>query len=322
VCSILKDSVIPPLEEFPPVTTATDDVQPITRPPADTPLPLPPTDLPVTVIENRLSWKWADFVEMWRFRETFFYLTLRDIRLRYKQTALGIGWSVFQPLATILVLVVFVGFLGNARGGMSQVEYVLFVIAGVIPWTFFDSAVRNAGNSLVSNERLVTRTYFPRVALPAANVFAALFDFSICLLLFALTAVGYAVFGTGVAFTWNLLLAPVVVLLLAILATGLGVFLSALVAAQRDFRFLITFGMQLWMFATPCIYLPPESYERWRWLLQFNPVFGLVYNFRASTLGTPLDWASLGIAATAAALAVVGGGIYFRRVERALSDTI
>jgi lipopolysaccharide transport system permease protein len=229
---------------------------------------------------------------------------------------------VFQPLATILVLVVFVGFLGNARGGMDRAEYVLFVIAGVIPWVFFDSGVRNAGNSLVSNERLVTRTYFPRVALPAANVFAALFDFLICLALFALVAIGYAVFGHGVTLSWQLLLAPVTIVLLAVLACGLGVFLSALVAAQRDFRFLITFGMQLWMFATPCIYLPPESYQNWLWLLRFNPVFGLVYNFRACVLGGPLDWLSLGVSAVAVVVAVVGGGIYFRRVERALSDTI
>lgn len=293
-----------------------------TTPSADTPPPV--EELPLTVIENRLGWSAADFVEMWRFRELFYYLTLRDIRLRYKQTALGVGWSVFQPLATILVLVVFVGFLGNARGGMDQAQYILFVIAGVIPWTFFDSGVRNAGNSLVSNERLVTKTYFPRVALPAANVFAALFDFVICLGLFAVIAIGYAVFGQGVTLTWQLLLAPVVVLLLALLACGLGIFLSALVAAQRDFRFLITFGMQLWMFATPCIYLPADTpqLQQWHWLLQFNPVYGLVYNFRACTLGLPLDWPSFGIAAVAAVLALVGGAIYFRRVERALSDTI
>lgn len=308
------------------MTSATDERPAVGTPPPDVTTPPPPDppaeDLPITVIENRLGWTWADFAEMWRFRELFFYLTLRDIRLRYKQTALGVGWSLFQPLATILVFVVFIGFLGNASGGMDRATYVLFVIAGVIPWNFFASAVQNAGGSLVSNERLVTRTYFPRVALPAANVFAAVFDFLICLGLFTLIAVGYAIAGIGVAPSWNLLMVPVVVLLAAGLATGLGIFLSALVAAQRDFRFLITFGIQLWMFATPCIYLPPEAYQKWKWLLQFNPVFGLVYNFRASVLGWELDWPSLGIAAAAMLLALVGGGIYFRRVERALSDTI
>jgi len=308
------------------VTSATDERSSAGSPVADVNTPPPPVtpadDLPVTVIENRLAWSWADFVEIWRFRELFFYLTLRDIRLRYKQTALGVGWSIFQPLATILVFVVFIGFLGNASGGMDRASYVLFVIAGVIPWNFFASAVQNAGGSLVSNERLVTRTYFPRVALPAANVFAALFDFHICLALFALITVGYAIAGISVVVTWNLLLAPVLVLLCAGLATGLGIFLSALIAAQRDFRFLITFGIQLWMFATPCIYLPPEAYQKWQWLLQFNPVFGLVYNFRACTLGGELDWPSLGIAAAATLVTLVGGGMYFRRVERALSDTI
>ncbi len=305
------------------MSAATDELPVTTAPTPEYPPPQV-EELPLTVVENRLAWSWADFVEMWRFRELFFYLTLRDIRLRYKQTALGVGWSVFQPLATILVLVVFVGFLGNASSGMDPAQYVLFVIAGVIPWTFFDSSVRNAGNSLVNNERLVTKTYFPRVALPAANVFAALFDFVICLGLFAVIATGYAIFGQGVTLTWQLLLAPVVVGLLALLACGLGMFLSALVASQRDFRFLITFGMQLWMFATPCIYLPADTktLKDWHLLLQLNPVYGLVYNFRACTLGLTMDWASLGIGAAAAVLSVVVGAIYFRRVERALSDTI
>ena len=292
-----------------------------TPPPAAT-LSAPPPAVPVhepplTVIDGRRGWSWADFQEMWRFRELFYYLTLRDIKLRYKQTVLGVGWSVFQPIATVLAFVVFIGILGNAKGGKTQAEYVLFVVAGVLPWTFFATSVTNAGNSLVGNERLVTRTYFPRIALPVANVFAALFDFVICL---ALLAVGLVVIG--VAPTWQLLMAPVVIGLLVILATAFGVFLSALIAAQRDFRFLLGFGMQLWMFATPCIYLPPERYEKWKWLLQFNPVFGLVYNFRACALGGELDWPSLGVAAGEAALVLVGGAMYFRRVERALSDTI
>jgi len=230
---------------------------------------------------------------------------------------------VFQPLATIIVFVVFLGNLGAAKGSMSQTEYIVFVMAGIIPWTFFASAVQNSGNSLINNERLVTKTYFPRLALPAANVFAAMFDFAICLCLFAVTVVGFFFAGVPVEITPQLLLAPVVVALLAMFATGVGVLLSALIASQRDFRFLITFGIQLWMFATPCIYLPPEKLsESTRLVLMFNPVYGFILNFRACTLGQPLDWLALGIAAAVSIAVFVFGLIYFRRVDRTLADTI
>lgn len=301
--------------------SVTTVAEPATPPAVDPPAP-PEPDLPLTVIDGRTNWSWDDVRELWRFRELFFYLTLRDIKLRYKQTVLGVGWSVFQPLATITVFVVFIGILGKAAEGV-QGSYTLFVIAGVVPWTFFSSGVMNAGNSLLNNERLVTKTYFPRLALPAANVFAALFDFTICLALFALVAVGYAVGGHRIPLTWQLALAPVIVGLLATLATGVGVLFSALIASQRDFRFLITFGMQLWMFATPCIYLPPHTLgPTARTLLQFNPVYGLILNFRASTLGLPLDWTALGVSAALAIGTLVFGLIYFRRVDRTLADTI
>jgi len=278
--------------------------------------PPPPPELAVTRIDSGLGWRWADAVEIWRFRELFFYLTLRDIRLRYKQTILGLGWSVFQPLATILVFVVFIGYMGKAAQGVEN--YTLFVMAGVLPWTFFASAVSNSGNSLVNNERLVTKTYFPRLALPAANVFAAFFDLGICLLLFAVAMALY-----GVAPTWRLALLPGIVLLLGMFAMGVGVFLSALIASQRDFRFLLNLGLQLWMFATPCIYLPTESIpEPARPWLPINPLYGLVANFRASTLGGEIDWVSLAVSAVATVVVFAFGLVYFRRVERTLADTI
>jgi len=281
----------------------------------------PPPELAVTRIDSSLGWRWADVVEIWRFRELFVMLTLRDIRLRYKQTILGLGWSVFQPLATILVFVVFIGYLGKASEGFARFDqYVLFVMAGVLPWTFFASAVLNSGNSLVNNERLVTKTYFPRLALPAANVFAAFFDLCINLVIFAVV-----VAIIRVEPSWKLLLLPVIVLLLGMFAMGVGVFLSALIASQRDFRFLLNLGLQLWMFATPCIYLrteslpDPETTQRW---LPLNPVYGLVVNFRACTLGSEIDWFSLGISALATFLTFAVSLVYFRRVERTLADTI
>ena len=306
------------------MTPSSTDVQPLT----DTPPPMPavrpkpdpvePAGGPLTVIENRGGWSVADFGELWRFRELFYYFTLRDIKLRYKQTVLGVGWSLFQPLATILVFVVFIGILGKAKGDMTQGNYLLFVVAGVLPWTFFATAVTNAGNSLVSNERLVSKTYFPRLTLPAANVLAALFDFSICIALMAVVMLGF-----GVAPTWQLVLLPPVLLVLVVLASGFGVLLSALIAAQRDFRFLLAFGVQLWMFATPCIYLPSDAYsEATRNLLTLNPVYGLILNFRAAVLGYPTDLYALGYSTVVAFVLLTASLIYFRRVDRTLADTI
>ena len=304
-----------------------DDVSALTQTPAparQTEQHVRPTDdRPLTRIDGRTSWAWIDVLEIWRFRELFYYLTLRDVKLRYKQTILGVGWSFFQPLATIIVFVLFVGVLGKARGDMGYGEYILYVMAGVIPWTFFASSVQNAGNSLLNNHTLVTKTYFPRLALPSANVFAALFDFAICLVLFAFSILGFAAFGQPVSVGPQLLLLPVVVVLLVLLALGLGIIFSALIAAQRDFRFLITFGIQLWMFATPCIYLPPGSYgETTKTILMVNPVYGLIANFRACALGQPLDWASFAVAAVLSLAVFAFALVYFRRVDRTLADTI
>ena len=285
-------------------------------PPVGGPPAAPPAEPPLTVIESRANWTVADLRELWRFRELFFYLTLRDLKVRYKQTILGVGWSVFQPLATLVVFVVFFGRMGRLSEGVA--DYTLFVLAGVLPWTFFANAVTNAGNSLVGNERLVTKTYFPRVLLPGSNVAAALFDFAIGL---ALMAVWLAV--AGVVPTWRLLLAPVCVLLLALTAFGVGSGLAALIATHRDFRYILGFGVQLWMFATPAIYLPPSAIgPRAQQVLPLNPAYGLILNFRASVLGEPIHWPALAVSAAVGLTAVAAGLWYFRRMESTLADTI
>ena len=286
---------------------------------ATTPLPVahsPPPEPPLTVVEARSHWSLADLREVWRFRELFYYLTLRDIKVRYKQTILGVGWSVFQPLATMLVFAVFIGWRGKAAEGVEN--YLLFVLAGVLPWVFFSNAVTNAANSLIANERLVTKTYFPRVLLPASNVGAALFDFVIGLVLLAIW-----VAIAGPAPTWQLLVAPLAILLLALTAFGFGTLLSALIATQRDFRYVLAFGMQLWMFATPCLYLPVTAFgptaRQW---LPLNPAYGLILNFRASVLGEEFDWVALGISTVVGLVILALVLVYFKRVDRTLADTL
>lgn len=298
-------------------------VEPIAEPSA-TPPPIgqldPAATQPLTVIEPKSAWAVADFGELWRARELLYYLTLRDIKLRYKQTILGFGWALFQPISMVIVFAVFIGWMGGAAKGEDPVAYVLFVLSGVLPWTFFATGATTAANSLVANERLVTKTYFPRLLLPMSCVGAAMFDFLIGLVLLA----GWAAFA-GVSLTGWLLFTPVVVLLLAMTSTGIGVLGSALIAAQRDFRHLIQFGMQLWMFATPCIYLRPEKYpfgESVRDWMAVNPAYGLILNFRNCVLGEPMDWPALAISSAIGLALLLVGVVYFHRVERTMADTI
>ena len=244
----------------------------VTPPPASTPATSLPPDAhhpepALTVIEGRNYWTMDDVREVIRYRELFFHLTLRDIKLRYKQTIFGVGWTVFQPLATVLVFAVFLGASGKLSEGVTNVSYTLFLLCGVLPWTYFANGTTNAANSLVGNERLVTKTFFPRVLLPASNIAAATFDFLIAMVILIVWMI-----VDGPAPTIRIVLAPFLVVLLSAFAFGLGTMLSALIATQRDFRYLLTFGMQLWMFATPCIYTPPAMLSpRTQMWLQLNP---------------------------------------------------
>ncbi|MFO0938491.1 MAG: ABC transporter permease [Gemmataceae bacterium] len=295
------------------VTPLPGAVQPSAKPVAG---PVSESEPLLTVIEPRGMWNFADVLELIRYRDLFYYLTLRDIKLRYKQTILGVGWSLFQPLATMAV---FALFIGNIAGLDKDIpNYSLFAFCAVLPWTFFSNSMINAGNSLLANERLVTKAYFPRVLMPMANVGAALFDFCVCMVLLAGLLVWYRVEPT-----WQLLLAPVAIGLIVVASTGVGVLLSALVVAQRDFKYLLSFGTQVWMFATPCIYLSPDKLgPRGHLLLPLNPAYGLIANFRACLLGTPIDWYSFIVSGTIAVLLLFIGLTYFRRVERSFADVI
>lgn len=290
-----------------------------------TPLPAkanaipPPAEPSLTVVEPRAGFTLSDLNELWRYRELGYYLILREMKLRYKQTILGVGWSLFQPIATVMVFVVFIGYMGKTAEGIPN--YVLHVLLGVLPWTYFASAINNAGNSLVANERLVTKVYFPRLLLPLSNVGSATVDFGVALGLVALV-MAYS----GVAPGWSIVFAPLVIGLIAMLAVGLGVLLSALIVAQRDFRYLLNFGIQLWMFATPCIYLGRHAIgPRGEQLLTLNPMYGLILCFRNLVLGHPMDahsWFALGMSAVMAVTLLLAGLVYFRRVERTFADTI
>lgn len=292
------------------------------------PIPAPPGDLPVTRIERQVGWQLVDLAELWRFRELLYFLTWRDVKIRYKQTALGIAWSVLQPLATMIV---FTLFLGRVVGTERRAEhYSLFVLAGILPWLFFANAIMAAGSSVVGNERLVTRIYFPRLVIPLSAVGASLIDFAVASVLLAGVMLWF-----GVAPSSGLLLVPAIVGMLLLLATGVGTLLAALTVAYRDVRYLMTFGIQLWMFATPTIYLPASAIgPRGRDFLPLNPAFGLIHAFREAVLDGGADgvsrvlgldaysWYALSVSSGTSLILLVVGCLYFRRVERGFADII
>ncbi|HEV3445105.1 MAG TPA: ABC transporter permease [Gemmataceae bacterium] len=280
---------------------------------------VPRSALPITTIRPRSGWRVVDFGELWRFRELLFFLTWRDVKVRYKQTALGALWALLQPFATMVVFSLFLGKTGVAGGDAAEVPYPLFVFAGLLPWVFFANAVSGSSQSVVVNERLVTKIYFPRLIIPMAAIGATLVDFVIAFGMLLIMMVYYSV-----AVSWTLFLLPLMVLGLLIAVIGTGALLSALTVAYRDFRHATPFLVQLWMFATPSIYLQNLSRISpvWQNLLPLNPAYGLISNFRLAMLGKPLDLYALAVSSGVAVFLLIVGCLYFRRVEDSFADII
>ncbi len=274
-------------------------------------------DLPVTVIERRPGWRFIDLGELWRYRELLWFLTWRDIKVRYKQTVLGGAWAVLQPLATMLVFTLFLGRLASTASDAAS--YPLFVFAGLLPWLFFANAISSGGQSVVGNQNLVTKVYFPRLIIPMAAVGAGLVDFGIACGLLAVMMVYF-----GVAPGLGLLLTPLIVLLLVVAALGVGTLLSALTVAYRDFRHVVPFLVQLWMFATPAIYLQADGLfgPDVQALLPLNPAYGLIAAFRQAVLGGAIDWYALAVSGAVSCGLLLVACLYFRRVERSFADII
>jgi lipopolysaccharide transport system permease protein len=245
-----------------------------------------------------------------------FFLSLRDIKLRYKQTALGVAWAVIQPLFTMLVFAIFFGQLGKLPSDGKP--YALFVLVALVPWQLFAYALTQSSNSLVNEQRLITKVYFPRLIVPVASVLAGVVDFLVAL---SLVAIGMAVFG--VAPTWAIVALPGLVVFAILAALSVGLWLSALNVQYRDVRYSISFLTQFWMFLTPIAYpssLVPEAYRAWYGL---NPMSGVVEGFRWALLGTDApDWGMMAVSAVVVVVLLIGGVFYFRRMERTFADVV
>jgi lipopolysaccharide transport system permease protein len=269
----------------------------------------------ITVIEPPSGWTAVNFSELWVHRELVYFLVWREIKVRYKQTALGAAWAIVQPLFTMLIFSLFFGRL--AKMPSDGVPYPIFVLVALVPWTFFANGLGQAANSLVNSANLVSKIYFPRLAVPIGSVLAALVDFAVAFSLVAIALVWYGI-RPGVALLWL----PVFVLLTLALALGVGFWLSALNVEYRDIRYVVPFMTQLWMFATPIAYPSSLLSDKWRIVYGLNPMVGIIEGFRWSLLGTGNPGPTLGISVAIAALLLISGAFYFRRMEQAFADVI
>lgn len=270
----------------------------------------------VTIISPKGKWASVDFQELWHARELLFFLVWRDVKVRYKQTFLGIAWAILQPLLAMLIFTVFFGRLANIPS--DGVPYPVFAFCGLLPWQLFAYSLSESANSLVTNKNLVTKVYFPRLVMPLSGVFAGMVDFfcSFTILIFIM-AYYHMVPSLNVVFF------PLFLVGAALSSLSVGIWLSALNVRYRDVRYTIPFLIQFWLYATPIAYPSSLIPEKWRFLIGLNPMAGVVEGFRWSLLGQskaidPLIFVSFGVVT----VLFLTGVMYFRSVESTFADTI
>ncbi len=270
----------------------------------------------ITVIAPRHGWLEWNLSELRGYHELLYFLVWRDIKVRYKQTVIGAGWAVLQPLLTMLVFSLFFGRLAHLPSG--GLPYPIFFYCALLPWTYFANALAGATGSIVENQRVITKIYFPRVLLPLAAILSGLVDFAIAFALLAVLGAYY-----GIAPHAALLTLPVFLLLAVITALGAGLWLAAMNALFRDVRYVVPFLIQFWMFASPVAYSSSLVPERWRWLYGLNPMAGVIEGFRWAVTGQGRpDAVLLGVSTTAVLAVLAGGLLYFRRVESTIADVV
>lgn len=271
---------------------------------------------PVFVIRPTKGWRFLDLRELWAYRELIYFLVWRDIKVRYKQTAIGVAWAILQPLAMMVVFTLFFGRL--AKLPSEGVPYPLFAYAALLPWQLFSRAISDSTTSLITDQRLITRVYFPRIIVPLATTMAATVDFVIAAGLLVVLMFIYGV-TPGAVVVWL----PVFVLLMLVTALGVGFWLSALNVEYRDVMYTVPFLNQFWLFLTPVVYPSSLVPEPWRVLYGLNPMVGVVEGFRWALLGIGDGPSPMLTASTLVAVSLfVSGIVWFRSRERTFVDTI
>ena len=273
-------------------------------------------DKPLVSIRPSTSWSPLNLRDLWQYRDLLYFLVLRDIKVRYKQTALGVAWAVVQPLLTMLIFSFIFGRLAGIKTG--GIPYPLFAYAGLLSWTFFANAVTSSGNSLVGSANLITKVYFPRLAVPISAVMGGLVDFALALL----TLLGLMLYFGRVPGV-NALFLPLFLLLALVTALGVALWFAALNVQYRDVRYAVPFLVQFWLFATPIAWPSSALSGPWRTLYGLNPMAGVVEGFRWALLGTEqAPGPMIAVSSLAAIVILIGGAFYFRRMESTFADVV
>jgi lipopolysaccharide transport system permease protein len=272
--------------------------------------PLPP----LLRITPPSRWWVIPAAELWQARELVYFFVWRDVKVRYKQTAIGAAWAVLQPLLAMLVFTLFFGKLAHIPS--EGFPYQVFVYAGLLPWMYFAASLQNATNTIVENQRIITKVYFPRLVLPLSAVLSGLVDFAISFSIFAAMMVYYHIRPTT-----QILWLPLFLLLAVLTAFGVGLWLSALNAIYRDVRYVLPFLVQLWLFASPVIYPPSLMSEKWRWLFGLNPMAGVIEGFRWSLAGRGDPPGRLILVSSGIIVVILLTGVaYFQKMETVMAD--
>jgi lipopolysaccharide transport system permease protein len=271
---------------------------------------------PVVFIKPSKGWVSLDLRSLWEYRELLYFLTWRDIKVRYKQTALGASWAILQPMATMLIFSIFFGRLVKVPS--DGLPYPLFSFAALVPWTFFANGLNQSSNSLIASANLLKKVYFPRLAIPLATVLAGVVDFILAFIVLLLMIAFYRVTPTI-----NILWTPLLLLLALVTSLGVGLWMSALNVKYRDVRYVVPFLIQIWLFATPVAYPSSLLSQPWRTVYGLNPMVGVVEGFRWALLGTNTAPGLMVAASAAAALVIlVTGALYFRKMEKTFADVV
>lgn len=271
-----------------------------------------------TIIEPRRGWQLIDWQELRQYKDLLFFLVLRDIKVLYKQTVLGLAWAVIRPVFSMVVFSIIFGRLASLPS--DGIPYPIFSYAALVPWTYFASALTGSTNSLVSNIPMLTKVYFPRLVIPLTPILAGLLDFAISFLVLIVLMVWY-----GITPTWNALALPLLVLLMVLAAAGIGMWLSAMAIQYRDIRHGIGFLAQILMYAAPVVWPVSLVGEKFgptaRLIYGLYPMAGVIEGFRSALLGAnPVPWDLIGVGSLSALLIAITGALYFRRMERVFAD--
>ena len=269
----------------------------------------------ITTIEPKSGWQFVNFKELRAYKDLFFFLVWRDIKVLYAQTIMGFSWSILQPLIQITLFTIVFGRV--AKINTDGIPYFLFSTVAIVPWTFLSQAMTQSSQSLVSGQNMLGKVYFPRLIFPLTAVFSKMVDFFISLSIVLFALLYYKVFPT-----WNLLLLPLFILHMMSIAAGIGLWLSAMAIRFRDVRYAMSFITRILMYTAPIVYSASSIPEHWRLVYSFNPIVGMVEGFRSCLLGTNMPWTYIWPGLLVAAILLVSGALYFKHMEKVFVDVI